>query len=73
MEARVFAVGHTAAFPEAANDLLFDLAEQRNELCYHGEVVRPGRTGQHAGAVGRQRVGRAPRVVFDDLPGGHAA
>ena len=34
-----------------------------------GEVVGPGRPGQHAGAVGGQRVGRRSRVVLDDLPG----
>ena len=39
VEARVLAVGQPAAVVEAADDLLLDLAEQRDELGDAGEVV----------------------------------
>ena len=48
VESRKLAVGQPAALAEAADDLLLDLAEQRKELGHQGEVVRPGRAGQHA-------------------------
>ena len=73
VEARVVAVGQPAAVVEAADDLLLDLAEQRDELRDAGEVVGSGGTGQHRGAVARQRIRLRRRVVVDDPSGDHAA
>ena len=73
VEPRVLAVGQPAAGVEAADDLLLDLAEQRDELRDAGEVVRAGRTGQHRRAMPRQRIRLRRRVVVDDPAGDHAA
>ena len=73
VEARIVAVGQPAAVVEAADDLLFDLAEQRDELRDAGQVVRPGGAGQHRRAVARERVRLRGRVVIDDAAGHHPA
>src|SRR3954451_22357350 len=51
VEPRVLAVGQAAAGAEAAEDLLLDFAEHRDELRNAGKVVGAGGAGQYRGAV----------------------
>ena len=47
-------VGHTAALAEAAHDVVLDLAEHRDPLRGHGDVVRRRGAGQPHGVLGRE-------------------
>ena len=51
VEPRIFAVGQPASVMEAADDLLFDLADHRDELRDAGQVVGPGGARQHRRAM----------------------
>lgn len=72
MEARVFGVREPTAVVEAAQHLLFDLAEKRDELRDAGQVVRSRAARQHRGPVFGKRIGLCGSVVIDDLGGHHA-
>jgi hypothetical protein len=73
VEARVFAVGQPATVAEAADHLLLDLAEQRDELRDAGQVVGAGGSGKHRRTLARQGVRRRSRVVVDDPRGDDTA
>ena len=73
VESRIVAVRQTAAVVEAVDDLLLDLAEQRDELRDSGEVVGAGGAGQRRRMVARQRIRMCRGVVVHDLGGHHTA
>jgi hypothetical protein len=73
VEPRIVTVGQSTAVVEASDDLLLDLTEERDELRDAGQIVRPRRTGQHRGALGRKRIRLRRRVVIDDPIRDHAA
>ena len=64
-------VGHTAALAEAAHDVVLDLAEHRDPLRGHRDVVRRGGARQPRCVLGREQIGLAVRVEQDDASGRH--
>lgn len=73
LEPGVGGVGDAASVAERPDDLLLDLAHQRDVRHHPGEVVGPGGGGERGGVLGGQRVRRAVRLVLHDAADDHAA